>query len=386
MGVALSDLFAPEEFEKFIQAWESHSICLRARCSPSELFGLSIDNCFDVFRRAKVGMFVFAAHQPAGDDEYVEARPIYAESLHSAGLTVCWKRVELPQFAAFEHDLEQRLRLSGWCCNAYLSPDNDGFAIHYDRHATLIIQLSGAKEWWYSDAPTVSDPLQLFKQYSPPHRDELRHTTLEPGDILFMPPSCWHTARAKGHSLALTFAPRDSVRVANQALDSIWQATPMPALSPEDFGENGIPARARKHIEGELARARAAIEKLSVDDVWAHWFQTFARPSSRPSPPPSRELRPTDELSLPSDYPVSTASRPNNGSEQRAVHCNGTAVSIGTNTLVLLQIFFEARRLTGEELVGRLGPEVEWADVGPLLGELVELGILEVYPADHPTP
>ncbi len=386
MGVALSDLFAPEDVDKLVQAWESHSIRLHARCSPSELFGISIDNCFDVLRRARHDKVVVAAHQPAGGDEYVEVRPIHAEAIYLGGLTVCWKVVELPQFAAFEHDLEQRLRLPGWSCNIYLSPDEDGFSVHYDRHATLIVQLSGAKEWWFSDAPTVPDPLRHFSQYSPPHRDELRHATLEPGDILFMPPSCWHTARAKGSSLALTFAPRDQAGIAKQVLDAIWQPAPTPALSPEDSGELGIPARARKHIEGELARVRAALESLSVDDVWAHWFQTFAKPSTRPSTLSPRELRPTDELSLPSDYPVSTASRHENGTEQRAVHCNDTAVSVDTNTLVLLQILYDVRRLTGEELVRRLGPEVEWADVGPLLGELVNRGILEVYPAGRSTP
>jgi hypothetical protein len=386
MGVVLSDLFTPEDVDELVQVWESHSIRLRARCFPSELFGISIDNCFDVLRRAPLDRVVVAAHQPAGGDEYVEVRPIQAEAIYLAGLTVCWKVVGLPQFTAFQHDLEQRLRLPGWSCNIYLSPDEDGFSVHYDRHATLVVQLSGAKEWWYSDSPTVPDPLQHFSQHSPPHRDELRHATLEPGDILFLPPSCWHMARAKGSSLALTFAPRESVSVAKQMLDTIWQPAPMPALSPEDYGEHGIPARARRHIEGELARMRAALEKLSVDDVWAHWFQIFAKPSPSPSPLPPRELRPTDELSLPSDYPVSTASRHDDGLEQRAVHCNGRAVSVGANTLVLLQIFFEVRRLTGEELVTRLGPEVAWADVGPLLGELVERGILEVYPDGRSMP
>ena len=386
MGVVLSDLFTPEDIDKITREWESHSTILRARCSPVELFGISIDNCFDVLRRARVDRVVVAAHQPNGVDEYVEVRPIHAEAMHLAGFTVCWKVVELPRFAEFEHDLEQRLRLPGWSCNLYLSPDEDGFAMHYDRHATLIVQLSGAKEWWFSDSPTVPDPLRHCSEYTPPHRDELHHVTLEPGDLLFMPPSCWHAARAKGACLALTFAPRGNVGIARQALDAIWQAAPHPALSPEDFGEHGIPVRARKHIEGELARVRAALEKLSVEDVWAHWFQTFAKPSPGISRQPPRELHPTDELSLPPDYPVSTASRYENGSELRAIHCNGTAVSIGTNALVLLQIIFEVRKLTGEELVRRLGPKADWADVSPLLGELVELGMLKVGPAEHPSP
>ena len=123
MGVVLSDLFTPEDVDKLVQAWESHSIRLRARCSPSELFGISIDNCFDVLRRAPLDRVVVAAHQPAGGDEYVEVRPIHAEAIHLAGLTVCWKVVELPQLTAFEHDLDQRLRLPGWSCNIYLSPD-----------------------------------------------------------------------------------------------------------------------------------------------------------------------------------------------------------------------------------------------------------------------
>lgn len=381
MAVALSDLLAPGDFDTLVESWESHSVLLRAQCAPSELFGLSIDNCFDVLGRARLDRVVVAAHQPTGGDEYPEIRPAHAEAMHRTGLTVCWKVIGLPQFAEFEQDLEQRLRLPGWSCNAYLSPDNDGFSIHYDRHATFIVQLSGAKEWWYSESPTVPDPLKHFAHYPPPPRDTLRHVTLESGDILFMPPSCWHTARAKGASLALTFAPRESVGITKQTIDAIWQAAPMPALAPEDFGEQGIPHRARKHIEQELARARAALNELSVDKVWAQWFLSFAKPSVKQSDHSLRELHPKDELSLPTDYPVSTAVSEKNGTEQRAIHCNGTAVAIDPNAQILLQKVFESRSLTGEELVRQLGAAIEWTDIAPLLGELVELGILQAKPA-----
>jgi hypothetical protein len=319
-------------------------------------------------------------------DEFPEIRPVHAEAMHRAGLTVCWKLVGLPRFIEFEQDLEQRLRLPGWSCNVYCSPDNDGFAIHYDRHATLIIQLSGAKEWWYSESATVPDPLKHHAHYTPPSRESLNHVTLEPGDILFMPPSCWHAARAKGSSLALTFAPRDSVGITKQILDATWQAAPMPALAPEDFGQQGIPQRARNHIEKELARARAALDELSVDDVWAHWFLNFAKPSPRAPRRAARRLLPSDELSMPADYPVSTASTQKNGAEQRAIHCNGTAVSIDPNAHVLLQKVYESRKLTGEELVKQLGSAIEWTDISPLLGELVELGILESNADRRPAP
>ncbi len=385
MKIALPDLLEPEDLTKLLEAWQCRSTVLHARLSPSKFFGLSMDNCFDVLRDARVDRVVVAAHQPAGQDEYVEIRPIHAQAMYSAGLTVCWKVVGLPQFAAFEHDLEQRLRLPGWSCNIYLSPDEDGFSVHYDRHATLIIQLSGAKEWWFSDTPTVPDPLQHFSRYQPPNRDELRHVTLEPGDILFMPPSCWHTARAKDFSLALTFAPRANVGVVLRALDAIWQAAPMPALSPEDCCERGIPARAREYIETELTRVRAAVDELSVENIWSCWFQAFAKPSSSLPTPLPQVLNPVDEFSLPSEYPVSTASRRENGSEQHAVHCNETTINVDTNTLLLINIFREARRLTGDELLRRLGAAVEWPDVVPLLARLVELGILEIHPAEHPS-
>ena len=386
MTVAISDLLMPADFDRLVHAWEIHSVRLRARCAPSELFGLSIDNCFDVLSRAHLDRVVVAAHQPGGGDEYAEVRPVHAKAMHRADLTVCWKVVNLPQFDELVQDLEQRLRVPGWSCNVYLSPDSDGFSIHYDRHATLIIQLSGAKEWWYSESPTVPDPLKHFLQYSPPPRDELSHVTLEPGDMLYMPPSCWHTANAKGFSLALSVAPRDGVGIIKQVLDATWQPAPMPALAPDDFGEHGIPHRAREHIERELVRARALLNELSVDAVWAHWFLNFAKPSSRRPHQLPRELHATDELSLPAEYPVSTALSEKNGIEQRAIHCNGTAVSIDLNAQVLLQRVFQSRRLTGEELVKQLGSTIQWTDISPLLGELVNLGILEANPTRGRTP
>jgi len=83
--------------------------------------------------------------------------------------------------------------------NAYCSwPGVQGFDCHYDTHEVFILQVEGNKEWFVFE-DTLGHPLanRHINDASPPETEPYIHTTLEPGDVLYIPRGHWHYALAK---------------------------------------------------------------------------------------------------------------------------------------------------------------------------------------------
>jgi len=94
--------------------------------------------------------------------------------------------------------------------NVYFTPPRaQGFALHYDTHDTLIVQIEGEKAWQVH-APVVPLPLELQPFSAAAHEGKLgppREFTIRAGDVLYIPhgfPHCAQTAEQR--SLHLTFA------------------------------------------------------------------------------------------------------------------------------------------------------------------------------------
>ncbi|MFC7344509.1 JmjC domain-containing protein [Saccharopolyspora griseoalba] len=95
--------------------------------------------------------------------------------------------------------------------NIYLTTqDSSGFALHWDDHDVLIVQLDGRKQWEVRGPSRVAP---MFRDTDPnvePPDDLVWSGTLQPGDVLHIPRGYWHRAsRADegpgGHSLHATF-------------------------------------------------------------------------------------------------------------------------------------------------------------------------------------
>ncbi|MEZ0369066.1 MAG: cupin domain-containing protein [Candidatus Sericytochromatia bacterium] len=110
------------------------------------------------------------------------------------------------QLAGFLDALSAELGIDSFL-NLYLSaPEHPGFALHYDTHDFLILQIYGYKDWEIF-APTVRDPLphQPASGQTPPAGACLQRLSLAPGDVLYLPKGYWHQALARQeHSLHLT--------------------------------------------------------------------------------------------------------------------------------------------------------------------------------------
>lgn len=94
--------------------------------------------------------------------------------------------------------------------NAYLTTkDTAGFALHWDDHDVLVLQLAGEKDW---EIRGSCRPVPMYRDSAPndtPSEEVIWSGTLEAGDVMHIPRGYWHqatrTARSEGFSLHVTF-------------------------------------------------------------------------------------------------------------------------------------------------------------------------------------
>ncbi len=89
--------------------------------------------------------------------------------------------------------------------NAYITPpQNTGFSDHYDVHDVFVVQVAGSKTWRVRPPvlrhPLRSQPWENRKAavQEAATRPPLLETTLEPGDVLYLPRGFIHAATARG--------------------------------------------------------------------------------------------------------------------------------------------------------------------------------------------
>ncbi|MGH3871694.1 MAG: JmjC domain-containing protein [Pseudonocardiaceae bacterium] len=94
--------------------------------------------------------------------------------------------------------------------NAYLTTqDTSGFALHWDDHDVIIVQLAGEKNW---DVRTASRTAPMYRDAAPnsePSDQRVWSGTLIAGDVMHIPRGYWHeatrTTQGAGYSLHVTF-------------------------------------------------------------------------------------------------------------------------------------------------------------------------------------
>ena len=97
--------------------------------------------------------------------------------------------------------LEQRLSV-----NAYMTFGPGGaFAMHYDSHDVLVLQVHGSKHWFIYDQPEPS-PIDYVRKAKPEPREVVFETVLQAGDVLYVPRGTYHRAAVtETNSVHLTF-------------------------------------------------------------------------------------------------------------------------------------------------------------------------------------
>ncbi len=131
----------------------------------------------------------------AGGGSSLDARRL--ERFLAGGATLSINKVDelFPEVQALAESVEELFRIQvGANLYAGWRTDN-GFDLHWDRHDTLILQISGRKRWMVYE-PTVDHPMddRLLTPPPKPTAPPVWEGLLEEGDFLYMPRGWWHVA------------------------------------------------------------------------------------------------------------------------------------------------------------------------------------------------
>lgn len=240
----------------------------------------------------------------------VSAEPEQLRAFRAAGMTLCADVSNNGLVASLLERLRTELRLgaSSGFAKLYWSAPGKGFAPHFDPHHVFVLQLAGAKRWWFEDAPAVpwtTSGAHLDRSGVPVHsgaarnapvvaadgvqvpapsRSELRREDLSAGDVLYLPPGTWHTTEAIDESRALSVSP---ARLSMKQLLVDMVATRLASGSACERDLAG-PADVELQLEDGLAALQSVLGGLHASQLrhaWhAHVFRSGSCPAS-PRPP-----------------------------------------------------------------------------------------------------
>jgi ribosomal protein L16 Arg81 hydroxylase len=167
----------------------------------------------------------------AGNVRYVSAAPSTWPDLFNAGASLCFSALDQyhAELTRFVEGIASTTRLPGTIVTTcYLTAPFSGSAMHIDMQHVFFMQVEGRKDWKISQHAAWQDApahVQLSSLKTPgmkacleslgvkvasPEETGLQEVTLNPGDVLYLPPGFWHEGRTSdSHSLhyTLTFMP-----------------------------------------------------------------------------------------------------------------------------------------------------------------------------------
>lgn len=287
----LTRLLDPVDFETFMSMfWERATLYIPGR--PSKF-----DNLFNLDRFFRA---VTPVADPAGNLVYLKAGSESADGRHyemvinaeqirpllGGGWTIQAEHLETsdPGLAALARSLRERIRIaSGVDVAGFLSPDRGGYGFHYDAAASWIVQIAGAKRWWYSSKPVIpfpqsnSTPSERAQWLAGLASADLQEQLLRAGDVLYLPGGCWHRVQAEGQSLHLDLTVRQSnyLQLLFDTLAPLlhslpdWRHLPASRAAPGDLEQ--MDETLKGVLAERLGELRAAVEALAPADLYETW-------------------------------------------------------------------------------------------------------------------
>jgi len=420
-GRELAELLHPLTPEEFLaEYWEKKA--LHVRGTPGKFAGLFDRERFDRailhanFDKRAPSSFSIRAFWRNRHDQYaaIEIEPNQVREALTSRTTICVNDISAGDagLARFAAHIKRQLNLTApvyFSC--YLSPEGEGLDTHYDARHGTVIQISGRKLWRYSRLPAMHYPPRNViveqdgrlryadnrpaKEVSTPDESQFEEVLLEPGDILYLPPGCWHNAKAGGESsLALTMscgspgfmgmlAP-ELDRLLQQKVE--WRALLPAALMAQTTGDQ-MPPEARRFISARLTELQELLGKLASDDSEIERLWRRAAGSSptlaRSGQPLAAPLKPEDVLLRTEPYPLTYAIRPGPANAAAVyVYGNSTEVLLPGDALPLMRGIAARERFTVAEIEQWAGPGLERSL--EVLKTLVARGLLRLESAAEP--
>jgi ribosomal protein L16 Arg81 hydroxylase len=303
-GEELARLLDPVDLDTFMSMhWERASLYIPG--SPGKFADLfSLEKFFRSValvdradpRGPDISVDLKAGYQGPDDNHYeLVIRPEQIRPLLGAGLTIQAERLETADrgLGALARSLKEAIRIASRVdVGGFLSPDRGGYALHFDAPAMWILQIAGAKRWWYAPRPVVPFPLynrgptadERKQGVGGLYREEdMQEQLLRTGDVLYLPGGTWHRVQAAGQSLhlCLTVRPSNYLRLVNDVLSPLllsladWRHLPAPPAAPGDLEQ--MDPQLEALFAERLLELRAAVGALTAADLYRAW-RDRARP------------------------------------------------------------------------------------------------------------
>jgi ribosomal protein L16 Arg81 hydroxylase len=404
--------------KKFLsEFWEKKSLLLKASTRrDARPFGVEFDEA--TFKR-------LATLVPSGGlraqyrdaDGKIRQFVITAEQIEPVfenGMTVQLTNIQRvhAELALLTDRIRADLNFAGhlsW--NSFLSPASSGYGVHWDRLATIVVQIAGTKVWKYGPTPARSSPpadliavdwrIEGFREEYPwvsfrhPEDETFCTRTLRPGDILYLPSGTWHEALADDYSLSLNLGFRLAplYRVLAAHLETLlaskpcFQWTPPPMeRSPTRFVD--LPKTVQEHLRHCVAELSTTVSSsIDTDDLAALCYPAFGSANlDTADDQDAREsndipfIRETDLLAVPRLLSYETSVMEDVDGENVLLFRSGEKVcQLAIGALLLVQNLLKVSRFTMRDVVRWPGVKDAYSrdDVRDMLGVLVQQGFIE---------
>lgn len=348
-----------------------------------------------------------ATRDANGRQLQVRIEPWQAEAMRAAGMTLCADVRTEPRLAAFLDRLQRRMDTGpGGFAKVYASPPGAGFALHFDPDHVFVLQLVGRKLWRYSGTPVLPwatcggklgpagapvhthprDGAPVLVDRVPvaaPGPGDLETITLEPGDVLYLPPGTWHETRAKEESVALSLTPprRTRLDVVMAAMKrrlgadpNLWvDVSPRPA----EVGPGPVPASVRAQLQEVSKTVGLDAEALAqqwCDDVLGH-APNPSPPGPDPSPPERDDAL---ELADPRGLVWLRTVGPN-GEPMVLLYSGGESFTFPGEATPFVKSLAEHRRFVAEQ-AAEWDPSLDWDGAREVLTQLLAAGVIRRAP------
>jgi hypothetical protein len=234
---------------------------------------------------------------PDGNHYELFIHPGQMQRLLGAGLTIQAEHLEAndPVLASLVRSLKEHIRIAANVdIGGFLSADRGGYGLHYDAPTMWVLQIAGAKRWWYSPRPVVPFPETNRVPTAEERRQgvgglyreqDLQEQLLRTGDVLYLPAGSWHRVQAEVQSLHLCLTVRASnyLQLVNAVLSPLlmslpdWRHLPAPAAAPGDLEQ--MDSRLESLFAERLLELRTAVAQITPADLYRLWCNR-ARPGS----------------------------------------------------------------------------------------------------------
>jgi len=302
--------------------------------------------------------------QTHGKVDLIDSRKLHALLKQNASIGLNRVHTLSPPIRRLAVELERALGQKV-NVNSYMTFGPGGaFAMHYDSHDVLVLQVHGSKHWFIYEQPEAF-PIEYDRKSKPTPREVEFETVLQAGDVLYVPRGTYHRAAVTDtDSVHLTFGIHT-----NKGLKFIDRVRVEAEKEPL-FREDILPVRGAEALAEQERALKARLIEIINSIPLSEFAETW---QSRWKPIDSFRLGPKEDLQ---DHTLLASLIRNPHAWRESYTKNGKEPSPAAQQLV--ECLIEKQSATVGDLKAELSGVLDEDTIKSTLAELVDDCWIEV--------